>query len=252
MNVLMLPDSVHGTIVWMAARPTGDPASDQRKDFVTAVNPSITVTWVEKARSFLKVPLSDSDTGSLRLSIELPGQGGDGLLLARRRVDGKWSNERIIILQNHGVERPWMVVGRDQEVGQFLDALESTAGRTVISQDAAARDSVALSNPFDADGDPIPDPQNQPPAYSESLRRQNIEGEVWVSFVVTAEGRADLNTLRILLSDERGFDNAVRQSLRASRYTPAMSNGAPVPKRVFQRFSFALRRPQGFDRHVGF
>src|SRR5262249_31085013 len=152
MNMLMVPDSVFGTLIWMAARPAGDSAADGQKNFVTSVKPGVAVPWVKNARAFLKTRLSDSDTGSLRLSIELPGNGGDGLLLARRRVDGKWSNERILILQNHRVERPWMIMAEDPQIGQFLDALESTARRTVLSQNAAAQDSVAISNPFDTEG----------------------------------------------------------------------------------------------------
>jgi hypothetical protein len=245
-NVLMISDSAHGTAIWMSERTPIDSVPARPKHFATFVNPSLATAWIENVRGFLKTDLTDSDTGSLRLSSELPGENGD-VLLARRRVDGKWSPEPVLILQNPRDEQPWMVLATERQVDQFLDSLESINSRTTVSE-SAARDSLELSNPFDTVGAPKPLPQKGATVKggrgipAELLGREHVEGEIWASYVVTAKGKADLKTLRIFASDGEEFDRALRRTLERARFKPVTANGVPVPKRVFSDMVYVFWR----------
>ena len=78
--------------------------------------------------------------------------------------------------------------------------------------------------------------------YPEVLRAAGVEGEVYAQFVVTENGRADLQTLRVLRSTNDLFLASVRQALTSMRYHPAEIGGKAVRQLVQQPFDFKLAR----------
>jgi protein TonB len=57
--------------------------------------------------------------------------------------------------------------------------------------------------------------------YPTSLRERGIEGTVQVQFVVTAEGRVDMSTVKILSSTNSQFAEAAKRAMQEFRFRPA-------------------------------
>lgn len=67
---------------------------------------------------------------------------------------------------------------------------------------------------------------------------------VWVATnphaAVHTNGRVDMSTFTTVLSDDPGFEEAVKRSLKRARFHPATIDGRPVEQLVCQRFVFRL------------
>jgi TonB family protein len=80
------------------------------------------------------------------------------------------------------------------------------------------------------------------PHYPDSLRARNIEGMVFLQFVVDTTGRADTTTVKVLRSTDSLFTNAVRAVLPNMRFSPATIRSLKVRQLVQQPFQFTLSR----------
>lgn len=67
------------------------------------------------------------------------------------------------------------------------------------------------------------------PVYPEILRKNGVEGEVAVQFVVDESGRPDLASLEVLHSPHDAMTDAVRKVVAQMRFDPALTGG-PTPK----------------------
>ena len=85
-------------------------------------------------------------------------------------------------------------------------------------------------------------PHSPLPRYPEMLTTQRIEGGVRVRFVVSANGRAELNTLEILDATHPAFIEAVRAVLPRLRFAPAKLGRTNVRQLVEIPFGFQLTR----------
>ena len=80
------------------------------------------------------------------------------------------------------------------------------------------------------------------PRYPEVLRSSGVEGQVLARFVVDESGRAEVDSVRFLRSDNRLFEDAVRSVLPRLRFTPAEIGGRKVRQLVQMPFVFTLRK----------
>ncbi|MGH7651895.1 MAG: TonB family protein [Gemmatimonadaceae bacterium] len=85
-------------------------------------------------------------------------------------------------------------------------------------------------------------PGSAPPEYPEMLRRAGVEGTVVATFIVGGDGRAEVDSIRFLRSDNRQFEDAVRAALRRMRFVPAEVGGRKVRQLVQMPFVFTLAR----------
>src|SRR5439155_23731610 len=74
---------------------------------------------------------------------------------------------------------------------------------------------------FQVEKQVAPMPNNPGPRYPDMLRSANVEGEVLAQFVVDADGRAEMNTFKVLKSSHDLFTNAVKAALVNMRFYPA-------------------------------
>lgn len=79
-------------------------------------------------------------------------------------------------------------------------------------------------------------------AYPEELRRKNVEGSVLMQFVVSARGRVEMKTVRVVRSSDPLFLEAVRRFLSGAQFQPAELGGRQVRQLVQQPFDFTLQR----------
>ena len=85
-------------------------------------------------------------------------------------------------------------------------------------------------------------PGSPPPRYPEALRSSGVEGQVVAVFVVNEMGRAEADSIRFSRSDNRLFEDAVKESLRRMRFVPAEIGGRKVRQLVQMPFVFTLAR----------
>jgi TonB family protein len=81
------------------------------------------------------------------------------------------------------------------------------------------------------------------PRYPDELKREGVEGKVFVRFVVDTMGHAVTETFRVLRQTHAEFATAVRRALPQLRFVPAERQGRKVAQLVEQPFEFALGEP---------
>lgn len=80
------------------------------------------------------------------------------------------------------------------------------------------------------------------PKYPSVLESSGIAGEVQAQFVVRSDGKADVESFKVLKSTNELFTQAVKNVLPRMHFSPAMIGGKPVNQLVQQSFQFAVPR----------
>jgi TonB family protein len=102
----------------------------------------------------------------------------------------------------------------------------------------AAALSVSALNPLSAavlDAKPISQPA---PSYSHDLRVACVEGEVVVSFTITARG--DVINPEVVKSTDRALDASVLKAVRQWKFEPATQNGVAINEKALQSIAFVI------------
>jgi TonB family protein len=92
---------------------------------------------------------------------------------------------------------------------------------------------LAAYLPEDVTKKAAPLPGNRPPRYPDALRAAERSGFARVRFVINPDGRADLNTFRVVQSDDEAFTRAVRDFVERVHFAVAERDGVTVPQ-VFE------------------
>ena len=80
------------------------------------------------------------------------------------------------------------------------------------------------------------------PAYPVFLRKNNVEGEVVVQFVVDETGKPDMSTLEVVRSPHDAMTASVRRVIEQARFEPARTGGTnPKPRTEVVRSSFLFK-----------
>jgi TonB family protein len=120
-----------------------------------------------------------------------------------------------------------------QKAGRELTAAESNAvllGRQ--TPPGAGGIDAADSKP------PMLVPGGAVPKYPDALRPSRIEGRVLAEFVVDTNGRANMDSFRVLESSDALFTSAVRAALPGMKFIPGEARGRKVAQRLQLPFHF--------------
>jgi len=104
----------------------------------------------------------------------------------------------------------------------------------------------AQLNAQSASGNAVQEPKlvsQSAPAYSYSLRRDEIVGRVVVSFRVTPAG--DVADAAIVSSTQKRLEKPTLVALAAWKFTPATKTGAPVAYRMLQTVIYSMPGKSG-------
>jgi periplasmic protein TonB len=80
------------------------------------------------------------------------------------------------------------------------------------------------------------------PKYPSVLESSGISGQVDAQFVVKSDGKADMDSFKVLKSTNELFTQAIKNYLPRSHFSPAQIGGKPVNQLVQQSFQFAVPR----------
>ena len=240
LRIVMMADSIRGTVIWGSSRV----ATSRQRDFLAVVEPTVAHGWTRELREFLALRLTSADTGSFRASTVLESRTGDWVYVMRLKRKDRWLDERFIVLQgaSRSDDRQLLIEGTERNAIEFLEALESVNTQALNMPPSQRVDSVPIADPADSANGPVIQPNPPRVTYPTRYRADGKEGEVWLSFIVTAAGSVDSSSIEVYLSDGEGFESSVRTALVSARFTPAKRNGAPISMRAFQAFTFRIIR----------
>ncbi len=83
-------------------------------------------------------------------------------------------------------------------------------------------------------------PRSPLPRYPEMLKSQRLEGGARLRFIVSAEGKVELESVQVLEATHPAFAEAVRAVLPRLRFAPARVGRTPVRQLVEIPFGFQL------------
>lgn len=237
-DIVMVPDSGG---LWLIAGP--NPGTQQWESgshlVDLRVDPVLALQWVTVARGLTPEEGSAPSREPVRVTPPLREKHGPAFLLLginpRKKASAK---ERLVfVVSDSGSSTHWRSFASVADVNVLLGALESVA--------FASRDGAHAAG-WDIPGEEDPDEGvsavSQPrPVYPSGLATMGRVGRVWMTYVVSAEGRPQRESFVPVLSDDSLFTQAAIEALLRGRYRAAVSNGQPVPLRVFQAILFRQR-----------
>jgi len=84
-------------------------------------------------------------------------------------------------------------------------------------------------------------PNSPRPTYPSALAAQSTRALVSTMFVVDTDGRPNLESFRALNTAAEPFLEAIRESLKHTRFVPAQKDGAPIQQVVQYTYDFGMR-----------
>lgn len=240
-NLLVYTEGSGAVALWFATNGRAILAGESiSREITSTFVPDEAATWVILTRQLLELraPPVPGDTASTVLSGALRSLEGGALAAGRRRKRSSLESTVRLVLSPKEPRKALLFELRPMEVAALLDAMDSTASTSVYRPQGQAVE------PSSASGTQVwfKSAAQSAPRYPPSLQAGWKEGEVWLRFVVGTDGRVEMDSIEIFLSDHRAFERAVRDWLRDARYEPATLGGKPVRQKVSQRFVFGLER----------
>lgn len=114
----------------------------------------------------------------------------------------------------------------------------SAVAQTPVTQTASAAASNQTFLDFQVE-QPVKIKTAASPIYPSRLRDAGIEGSVIVQFIVDENGRAEMESFKVLRSNDNAFSEAVKKAVSQTSYLPAELQGRKVRQLVQQPYKFA-------------
>ena len=117
----------------------------------------------------------------------------------------------------------------------------------ILGAEACAPNAPTLESAVDStevDKRAIPRPGGPYPQYPRELRERIIEGMVRLLFVVDTLGRAEMCTVRVMVSTDPIFTHSVLDVLPRMRFFPAEQAGRKVRQRLELPVEFRIGKPR--------
>jgi hypothetical protein len=237
LDVVMVPDSA---TVWLIAGPNSATTQWQSRSYLVdfALDPVTALQWVTVARKLVSLEAGLARGQPAHFTPPLRAKRGPALMvLATNPKKPSAKTKFALLVSDSAVDIRWKAFASSAQVDSLLTALELAA---TVSQEGSH--AATWMTPANEDLDTRVNVVWQPrPVYPERLVWRQKIGRVWMSYVVSAQGRAEQNSFLPLLSDDSLFTEAAIEALLKGRFQPAVLNGEPVARRVFQVILFRRR-----------
>ena len=237
-DVAVVPDTAGGVVVWFLSSRIHH--YGKQFQYREGFDPKNVPTWASQSESLLVDNLPASD--SVRWTTAVPtitSIGGALLGWQRTYGGGKWASRVSLILY----PRPDSTRHDDEPLSLDL-ALSDARGflDTLLDKTKLSRYVPDSTPPLDGTHvqrkpELLSTPKLQ---YPEGLRQDAIEGDVWLEFIVDTIGRAEPQTLKVLMADDPLFEAEAKRVILGARFKPARVDGKPVRVLVVQPVSFTL------------
>lgn len=240
-NLLVYSDSSGAVALWFATnqRAVVEGTSVQQQLMASFVPAEVEI-WVELTRQLLALdaPPNPGDTSSIVASGVLQATDGTILVASRRRKRSSLDDEIRLLLSPKDLEKRLLLELEAREVVPLLEAMGGIAAGSTYTP-APPPDTTAKREERAAR---LREEHRNPPHYPPHLQLRQVEGEVWMRFVIDETGKVEVPTIETFLSDDPDFERSVRSWMGRARYHPHTVAGVPKRQRVFQRFVFGFAR----------
>lgn len=195
--------------------------------------------WASFARQIVTRMVGTPQGDSVRiLTPALQGNNAASAITLARASHRHKNSFVLIVMDSTSGRSGWSALAGTDEMNDLLDAMFIAANSPIslYGIQPVVGDSTAMSH--DA-VDKAPSIRGRP-----SMRYPLGErgaGRVWAQYVVNVEGRAEVDGIRIILSDGPGFEREVRSALSRMEFNPGEVRGHRVRVLVFQVFNFVRR-----------
>jgi len=231
-DILVRPDTVHGLQLWVATSVHYHGPSHL---FVANFDPERVQSWLTRANLLTTTPVPPSDGITALVTPELQAEDSSEVTLIREAAKHGWKSELSLILHDRYHANAWAVRTSPSEARKLIQVLFTKSTQSRVDTSKAGIEDV---NPFDTAGAP----HYIGPFVLGTLPKPTLEkanGEIWLSFVVTAAGTTD--SVHVILADDFHMANALVKDVLRARFEPGLAAGQPVAKRVYQRFLYKSR-----------
>ena len=240
-NLLVYREASGAVVVWFATNMHATVAGrSARQEVKSTFLPEDVRVWIFLTRQLLELdgPPVPGDTASTVMSGALRATDGGALVAGRRRKKSSLESTVRLVISPKDRERALLFELKPDQVVQLVAAMDSAAIGSVYRPGTDSVSEWSGTQVWMREG------MHGVPQYPGHLQARGIEGEVWLTFVVEADGSVDMESLRTWLSDHPSFERSVHDYLRGTRYIPATKGGVAVRQSVAQRFVFGLERPK--------
>ncbi|HKV70011.1 MAG TPA: energy transducer TonB [Gemmatimonadales bacterium] len=241
-NVAVLPDTLAGVSVWIFSSRTYDPS--HHIQYGGTFEPKDVPSWARRADSLLADSLPIADTAKWMSAPTIVSSTGGLLGWQRIHKKGQWQNRALLAFYpapvSHGAERE--PVELDLSLPDAREFLDSMVSKAAVSRFVPDTTRFGLADIAHVQSKPevISGP---PPRYPQSLRDNGIQGTVWIQVIVDTAGHPEPHTLRVLMSDDPGFEQEATRAILGTRFKPARVDGKPVRVLVVIPVNFTLGHP---------
>ena len=240
LDIVVVPDSAG---IWFMAAPNPWTTQWETGSHLVrlSLDPVVALQWVTVARRLAAAngprPKRNEPPS---FTPPLPGKRGPAIVVLGTNPKSRSADDRFVLFVSDSAnELRWKSFVSSSHVDDLLRALEATAR----DSREGARTALRWNTPADQEADTQVSVVSQPrPAYPGRLADRRRVGRVWMAYIVNADGRVDQESFFTLLSDDSLFTKSAVDALRRSQFRPAVRNGEPVPRRVFQAILFRQRR----------
>ncbi len=198
--------------------------------FRTRLNPESVGAWLKSVDGM------PAPTGKPEQSPVLAGMNGtQGIVLVRsERGDRHWVLQQLD-------NQPLHIQADRKFSDTLLVALRAAVPLSGIDSAAFASGLVPPLVP-EADSCAVSIIHIPTPKYPAQLAMERIQGRVEMRYIVQADGRIDPASIEALWASHAEFIPPAAEALKQGRFRPAVLNGQPISRQVYQAISF---REQG-------
>ncbi len=229
-DISVLADTVNG--LHLLVEPTVHTQQDKAgaRPVWLQFHPDSVMEWLNVVTGVFRVPVPNAPREGIQWSPTLnPARGSGALSLGRQRKKGELDKARWLAIADSA--EGWRAELTGQEADSLVQLLFAMAVLSRIDTAAAAApDEKHVDSPV------VPVYQPKPEIFGDY-------GRVLTQYVVGVDGRAEEATLVVLLSSNATLESEARKVIRASRFKPAMRNGAPVRQLVSQMLTWRYGSP---------
>jgi TonB family protein len=229
-------DSVRGVLVYAAPNLASQQGTDEVGGTieVVRVDPIEARQWVTLMQRLVRADAPSLPVDSLIPPVlrDLDTTGFIALGLEPHPGD-----HRRYFLEVALPRRPWRVAATAAEVNALLEVLTTVAEGSAVRARTEGGDTILFISTVTQRPEMLSHPRLMYPATE---LRDGVEGRVWLQFAVDTLGRPEMDSVRVVLSDSKGFAREAVRSMQGARFRPARFEGRAVRVLVMIPLNFRL------------
>ncbi len=229
LDLLLLPDTSAGLRVLASPTPASTAGSGSTIVVEIDVDPIEALQWASLLAGIAREAAPASASAPRATPALADVRGAKYLRLVHDAPPASPARRLYLIISDSSAKRHWRTFTTPAAIETLAEAMQRTAlrSRRVGAGTVEAPEDRPVELLF------VP-----PLSYPKQLKREGRLGRVWAEYIVGTSGRAEERSIRILLSDDPLFTREVYSVLQRARYRPAMRQGQPIARQVYQAFRF--------------